>query len=136
VIRRITRHPLYRRGLKLSRFLAAGLPAFLVALVLNYLLVTRWHWAEPLAYALVLVVQVTVNFFMCRCFVFEQTSPNPLWMQFGQFFAGIVGFRLADWAVYTVAVEVLGLYFVAVQIANVVIFSVLKYRFSQKVMEA
>jgi len=39
---------------KVIKFGVAGLPSFLVAIPLNYLLVTRWHMAKPAAYALVL----------------------------------------------------------------------------------
>ena len=122
------------RGLKLFKFLAAGLPSFCVAVPLNWLLVAKAGWYEQLAYALVLLVQVTVNFFMCRWFVFIERNNKHAFLQFGQFLSGILLFRLADWALYSVLVHVCGFYFLAVQVANVLIFAVLKFRFSEKVM--
>jgi hypothetical protein len=44
-------------------------------------------------------------------------------------------FRLADWALYSFVVHVCGFYFLAVQVANVFIFAVLKFKFSEKVLE-
>jgi putative flippase GtrA len=134
-IRRLFAHPLTKFGVKLGSFLAAGLPGFGLALLLNWLLVTRLHWNKSGAYALVLVVQVTLNFFMCRWFVFRDRKHTPLWTQLIQFVSGILFFRAADWALYTLLVSVFGFYFLAVQIANVVIFALLKFQFARKVME-
>ena len=119
----------------MGRFLAAGLPSFLLAVPLNWFLVEHLQWQESIAYALVLVFQVSVNFFMCRWFVFKDRKSTALWVQFYQFTIGILFFRLADWALYTVLVRFAGLYYLAVQVANVFIFAVLKFKFSKKVME-
>jgi putative flippase GtrA len=128
-------HPLAKTGLKLGGFLAAGLPSFILAVPLNWFLVKHAQWHEALAYALVLVVQVTLNFFMSRWLVFKNRKSTLLWVQFSQFMSGILVFRLADWALYTLFVNVFGLYFIGVQIANILIFAVLKFKYSQKVME-
>ena len=122
------------RAIKLVKFLAAGLPSFLVAVPLNWLLVTRWGCPKSPAYALVLLFQVTINFFMCRWFVFEKTSDKSLAAEFGAFVAGIAFFRLADWGVYYLLVNVAGFYYLAVQLVNVVLFSVLKFMYSERVM--
>jgi len=128
-------HPVFKSGIRLGGFLAAGLPSFILAVPLNWVLVKKLCWFEPAAYAVVLVFQVAVNFFMCRRFVFTNRKATPVLMQFIQFLSGILVFRLADWAVYTVLVSVCGFYFLAVQIANIFIFAVLKFKFSKKVME-
>lgn len=119
---------------KLIKFLAAGLPSFILAVPLNYLFVERLHLPKGPVYAVVLVFQVTVNFFMCRWFVFEKKSTTSLWREFATFAAGILLFRLADWAVYYVLVNVFGFYYIAVQLANVVIFSVAKFLFSERTL--
>lgn len=124
-----------KAGLKVGGFLAAGLPSFILAVPLNWFLVDKLLWNTSVAYALVLVFQVTVNFFMCRWFVFKDRKETGLWIQFSQFVTGILLFRLADWGLYTVLVKYIGLYYLAVQVANVFIFAFLKFRFSQKVME-
>jgi putative flippase GtrA len=119
---------------KLIKFLAAGLPSFLVAVPLNWLLVTTWGFPKGPAYALVLSFQVTLNFFMCRWFVFEKTSGKSLLFEFGAFVAGIALFRLADWGLYYLLVSVFGFHYIAVQLLNVVLFSVLKFLYSERVM--
>ena len=119
------------RIVTLCKFMAVGLPAFLLAVPLNYLLVERAHFAKPLAYALVMALQVSINFFMCRAFVFERSDRRSLWVEFGSFFGGIMLFRLADWVVYVFLVNVVGLYYLAVQLVNVAVFALLKFLFSE-----
>lgn len=116
-------------------FLVAGLPAFILAIPLNWVMVDVLNWYEPVAYALVLVVQVVINFFMCRWFVFKNKKEMSVVVQFVQFFGGIVFFRALDWGVYTVLVTQFGFYYLAVQLANVFIFSLLKFSFSKRIME-
>ncbi len=122
------------RFIKLIQFLAAGLPSFLLAVPLNYLLVERLHAPKGPVYAVVLLFQVTVNFFMCRWFVFEKKSATSLWREFAAFTAGILLFRLADWCVYYILVNRFGFYYLAVQLANVVIFSLAKFLFSERAL--
>jgi putative flippase GtrA len=135
VVGAIMSHPISKTGLKLSGFLAAGLPSFAIAVPLNWFLVEKLSLAEPVAYALVLLFQVTLNFFMCRWLVFKDRKQTLMWVQFYQFVAGILFFRIADWALYTIVVHYTAIYYLFVQLANVFIFAVLKFKFSQKVME-
>lgn len=128
-------HRLRDRGAALFRFLLAGLPSFAVAVPLNWLLVARAGLGKPPAYALVLVAQVTVNFFMCRWFVFRNRNDKPLLVQFAQFVSGILAFRVADWCVYSFAVQVLGAHYLLMQLVDVVVFSLLKFAFAERVME-
>lgn len=120
---------------KLIKFLAAGLPSFLLAVPLNYALVAWAHLPKAPVYALVLFAQVTINFFLCRWFVFEKTSDKSLLSEFGAFVAGIAFFRAADWCLYTVLVNVAGWNFIAVQLMNVAVFSVLKFLYSERVLK-
>jgi putative flippase GtrA len=120
---------------KFLGFLAAGLPSFVMAVLLNWGLVEFFTLPKPLAYALVLIVQVVANFFMCRWFVFTTGMHKTIGRQFFEFFSGIMSFRAADWAVYSLTVQFIPHFFLAVQIFNVLLFSVLKYRFSRTVIE-
>jgi len=121
---------------KLLRFLLAGLPSFLFALPLNYLLVEYAQLNKAIAYGIVLLCQVVVNFFVCYWFVFERTSDRPLFQQFWQFVLGIMAFRCGDWAVYSLATRYLPIHYLIIQVTNVVIFSLLKFAFARRVMEA
>ena len=124
-----------KQFIKLIKFLIAGLPAFIIAVPLNYLLVKKLNFYQPIAYAIVLIIQVTINFFMCRWIVFKERKKTSLWLQFIQFFSGIGLFRLLDWGIYVFAVEVLDIYFIAVQLFNICFFAIVKFKFSQIIME-
>lgn len=120
---------------KLIKFLIAGVPAFLVAIPLNYFLVTKAGLSKPVAYAIVLVVQVTINFFACRYYVFDAKPGRSLWQSFGAFLGGILLFRLADWGVYVLLTTRLDFHYLAVQFFNVALFGLLKFQFSKLVFE-
>ncbi len=120
---------------KYIKFLAVGLPAFLLAVPLNYLLVEFAGFDKRLAYALVLCFQVSLNFVMCKLFVFENKVRRSLAAQFAGFFGGIIGFRVLDWLLYVFLVEVVGVYYLLVQIMNVLIFSVAKFLFARILFE-
>lgn len=122
----------FTRTKRYLTFIAVGLPAFLLAVPLNYVLVDLASWPKPLAYALVLVVQVSMNYVMCRLFVFEKTSTERVLVQYLKFMGGILGFRILDWGVFVLAVNCFGLYYLAVQLANVFIFSVGKFLFARR----
>jgi putative flippase GtrA len=122
----------HERGVRLLKFQAAGLPSFLLALPANYWLAERLGLAKPFAYAIVLAGQVTLNFLLCRAFVFEKRREWIL-REFGQFVAGTLAFRAADWLVYVVLVDVCGFYYLAVQLGNVLVFSVPKFVFAERV---
>lgn len=121
------------RLIKLIKFLAAGLPSFVIAVPLNWLFVGTLHMPKPVAYGIVLVFQVSLNFFMCRWFVFEKKSATSLWRDFATFFAGIALFRAADWGVYTLLTH-LGFWYLGVQLFNVFLFSILKFLFSERTL--
>jgi putative flippase GtrA len=120
---------------KFIGFLAVGVPAFALALPLNWFLVEFCAFPKSLAYALVLIVQVTANFFMCRWFVFSVGNHKSPRRQFGEFFSGIIGFRIGDWTLYTLLVSFVPDFYIVIQISNAVLFSILKFAFSRRVIE-
>lgn len=121
---------------QLTKFLAAGLPSFVLAVPLNYVLVDVVSLPKAPAYALVLSAQVTINFFVLRAFVFAAGEDSDLARDFFTFLAGILLFRLADWLVYVLLVERFGAYYLAAQLLNVVVFSVAKFWFAERVLDA
>ena len=116
------------------KFLVAGIPAFLLALGLNYTFVSVFCLPKDAAYAIVLFIQVSINFFMCRIFVFVPREDTSIWRQYFHFLIGIALFRFADWGVYVIVVEIFGVYFMIVQLANTAFFSLLKYFFARSVI--
>lgn len=120
------------RAVRLVKFVAAGLPSFLLAVPANYWLAGRLGLVKPVAYAIVLAGQVTLNFFLNRVFVFEKRGKS-IRHEFVPFVVGLLGFRVADWLVYVLLVEVCGLYYLAVQLGNVLLFMVPKFVFAEGV---
>jgi hypothetical protein len=72
---------------------------------------------------------------MCRWFVFKAGDHKPVYRQFIEFFIGILGFRMLDWALYSLLIQIPNLHYIGVQIFNVLVFAALKYRFSRKIIE-
>lgn len=126
--------PFTQRIGKLIQFLGIGLPAFILAVPANYALVEWAQLPKPWAYALVLVGQVTMNFFMCRWLLFPKKSATKWYIDFAAFFSGILFIRLLDWAFYTLLVQQVGVYYLAAQLLNVVLFSVVKFLFTERVL--
>jgi putative flippase GtrA len=127
--------PLPPTFLKLLRFLAVGIPAFLIAIPLNYFLVEKLFWPKPAAYALVLVVQVTINFFACIFFVFKRDATKSIASQFAIFMTGILAARLLDWALYSILVKTTPIHYLIIQFTNVILFSLAKFTFARRTIE-
>lgn len=117
--------------LSLLRFLAAGLPGFAIAVTLNYLFVAQLELIKALSYAVVLLVQVTVNFFTIIVFVFHRDTSKSMIVQYLTFLSGVLAFRAADWGFYLLLTEAFGVYFLLAQGINVIVFSVAKYSFAR-----
>lgn len=120
---------------KLLRFVIFGIPAFLIAIPLNLLLVEIIEWPKPVAYALVLIVQVTINFFICIHYVFERDTTRHLLSQLTIFMSGILAVRCLDWGLYTLLVRVTPIHYIIIQFFNVIVFSIAKFAFARRTIE-
>ncbi len=124
-----------QRGVVLFKFMASGLPSFLLAFPANIWLVKQAHWNMSLAYALIMAIQVVINFFICRAWVFGRRDKHALWREFSAFFTGIMAFRCGDWALYTVMTWLWPSYFPLFQCSNVAVFGILKFLFSERLFK-
>jgi putative flippase GtrA len=116
----------------LVKFLASGFPALVLAVVLNGVLVEKAKLPIAAAYAIVLVMQTTINFFLCRYWVFNAAGGRKLASSFTLFAAGILVIRFLDWMVYNFLVSQIGLYFLVAQGLNVLVFALVKFEFSRR----
>lgn len=116
------------------KFLAAGLPAFVLAVPANYALVEFLCLPKSLSYALVLCGQISLNYFMCRYLVFRETARFQRLNEFFLFFGGILAIRFFDWFFYVFLVHQIGLYYLAAQFLNVGLFSAIKFLYSRWVL--
>ena len=121
--------------IQLLSFGLAGLPSFLIAIPLNWLLVEYMFMQKPVAYMITLFFQVTANFIMLRIFVIRERTDERVLKTYFRFLYGIAFFRLLDWGLYTLLVKYTEIYYLVVQIGNVVIFSLAKFFYSKKIME-
>ena len=121
--------------LQIVKFGLAGLPAFLVAIPLNWFLVEKVLLQKPVAYLITLLFQVMVNFVFLRLFVFKGETQGNLLKTFFKFLWGIAFFRLLDWGLYTILVQNTHIHYLIIQIGNVIIFSFAKFFYSKKIME-
>lgn len=122
---------------RLILFGLAGLPAFVVALALNYFLVRRAMVPVAVAYALVLLVQTVTNYFTVRLIVFRGGTRRGRERvgEFALFSAGVIGFRILDWALYVAIVALTPLHFLAAQVLNIAVFLVPKFLYSRRVID-
>lgn len=135
---------LMKLGKELFLFLAVGLPAFAIAFPLNFVFVEFLDLHKAIAYAIVLFVQVNINFPLCRKFVFTPSQQKPLYKQYLEFMASVAFFRFFDWLFYTFCVEAIefdiiifgkNCYYLIYQLLNVIIFSIAKFLFCKRAIE-
>jgi putative flippase GtrA len=113
----------------------AGIPAFAAALLTNLFLVDKLHWPKPVAYMLVLCLQMTINFFICRVLVFEPVADAPIFRQYTHFMSGNGAIRFIEWLFYTILVEGFRVHYLTVQIVSIVVFASVKFKFAESLFE-
>ena len=124
------------RALNLIRFQAAGVPAFALAIPLNWALVERGGLAHAPAYLVVLVFQVAFNYVMCRRFVFPAAGDRGFFAEFFPFVSGVMVIRVLDWLTYQLWVGPLGVYYLVAQVMNVPLFAIVKFLFAERLLSA
>ncbi len=120
---------------KVLRFILFGIPAFLIAIPLNWFLVEKLLWHKTTAYAIVLMVQVTINFYVCIRFVFKRDISKSISSQFLLFMSGILAARVLDWGLYSILVKTTPIHYIAIQFFNVILFSIAKFTFARRTIE-
>ncbi|MBV9267341.1 MAG: GtrA family protein [Acidobacteriaceae bacterium] len=116
----------FREVARFVRFGLSGFPGFLVAIGSNVLLIERFHWPKPAAYLLVVWLQMTAGFVMCRIFVFSEFE-TPILTAYIQFALSMAAIRIADWTLYTCAVEILRIPYLVAQISTSGLFLGIKF---------
>ena len=120
-----------RQTVTFLRFGLSGLPGFALAIAANVLLIEVFHWPKPVAYLLVIWLQMTMGFVMCRYLVFPEASHHSLVNAYLQFALSMGLIRIADWSLYTSLVEFAKIPYVIAQISTTLIFIGIKF-FSAK----
>lgn len=120
---------------ELFQFFLAGLPSFVLAVPLNWLLVEVAAIPKPISYLVCLFFQVTMNYVLLRKFVFTNGKHEKFVPQYLKFLSGISFFRFLDWALYSFLVSYTSIYYLFVQIGNVFLFSMFKFVFTKLLMD-
>ncbi len=100
--------------------------SFLTKMLLTILLVELLHFEEFLAYAIALVVGSIQNFFILMYWVYR-TAEGSKWRQFVKFVQSIAGFQVAEWLLFLLLEEVLGMRYKRAMVLTMTASVVLKY---------
>ncbi|RME67852.1 MAG: hypothetical protein D6781_12310 [Verrucomicrobia bacterium] len=133
-----TRHPWLKQWRRFTpalrkflEFMLIGIPAFALAVPLNWFFVEHLTFPKALSYALVQVLQMTMNFVLARRFVFNITDSRSFIRQYFSFMAGNATIRFFDWLLYSLIVSIRPDVYLFVQLTNVFIFSIVKFLFAR-----
>lgn len=114
------------------KYMLSGVPAFLIAVLLNWILVEHIKLPVLLAYLLVLAVQVNINYLICHYVVFNKKE-RPNLRGIGQFSIFVLVFQGLTWLAYAVMVKWVGIYYLLAQLINIAFFSVFKFIWASKI---
>ena len=113
------------------KFLIAGAPSALLAIPLNIILVEIGQLNKPISYSIVIFFQILMNFCFLKKYVFKNKKNELIIISFLKFFFGILIFRTFDWFVY---IKITGVYpdiYIIIQVINITIFSMIKFKYSK-----
>jgi putative flippase GtrA len=127
VLQAIQQHPKATAFRMFLKFLIAGVPGLVLAFSANIFFVEILRWPKPVAYAIVVWLQLTVGFVLCRFFVFTYGQEVPFLKAYVDFSLRIGLIRLADWSLYTALVELVHVPYLAAQVINLAIFPAVKF---------
>jgi putative flippase GtrA len=108
------------------KFAGLGLFVFVWGILFNILQVELFQIDKQKAYALVVVTQILLGFFLNRYLVFNGRHKKVIGVLLG-YLAVLTLFRAADWLLYFVAIQWLSLPYVLAQIINNIIIFLAKY---------
>ena len=91
---------------KFLLFLIVGLPSYILGIGLNYYLVEFLKINLYFSYAIILIIQIIINFYLNLKFVFYENNKESK-KKFLKFFIVIINFRIIDWIVYYIFVDCL-----------------------------
>lgn len=117
------------------KFMMSGGPAFFLAMILNFLLVEYLHILVPVAYCAILIFQLFLNFVIIKLFVFNSGGKLFDLKEMFTFFSGVLGFRALDLVLYTFLTAYIGVYFMYAQVGNMVLFSIARFLFAEKIID-
>ena len=119
---------------KYIQFLIAGIPSASLAIPLNILLVEVGKINKPFSYAIVIFLQILLNFCFINKYVFKNKKNKIIILSFLKFFFGILIFRILDWYIYIQLLSLFPNIYVIIQLVNIAIFSMLKFKYTKFIL--
>ncbi len=114
---------LSKTQIKFIKFTLFGGVVFIWGILFNLLAVDVLHVDKKIAYLFVVSSQVLICFFLNRYVIFENSERN-IFQTFSGYLAALAVFRMADWTLYVIQINWLGLpYLLAQTLSNILIFA-------------
>ena len=116
---------------KYIQFLIAGIPSASLAIPLNILLVEVGKINKPFSYAIVIFLQILLNFCFINKYVFKNKKNKIIILSFLKFFFGILIFRILYWYIYIQLLSLFPNIYIIIQVVNIAIFSIIKFKYTK-----
>ena len=116
-------------------FLSVGIPSYIIALLLNLILVEHLNISIVISYIPVLFLQVIINFVLNLKFVFKENRSKNFYIKMKNFMLLILLVRLLDWVFFVILTQYLIVWYIFAQLINVAIFSFIKFLVSIRIFE-
>ncbi len=117
---------------RIYKFLHSSLVAFITNLVVLTTCVELLNFPEPLAYALAVFSATSASFLVCRYFVFKHSEREKFFKQYWKFVSSSMVFRIVEFSVFTICVELLNFYYFYVFLVVQTITTIIKFFFYKK----
>lgn len=116
-------------------FLSVGIPSYIIALLLNLILVEHLNISIVISYIPVLFLQVIINFVLNLKFVFKENRSKNFYIKMKNFMLLILLVRLFDWVFFVILTQYFIVWYIFAQLINVAIFSFIKFLVSIRIFE-
>ena len=116
-------------------FLLVGIPSYIIALLLNLILVEHLNISIVISYIPVLFLQVIINFILNLKFVFKGNRSKNFYIKMKNFMLLILLVRLFDWVFFVILTQYFIVWYIFAQLINVAIFSFVKFLVSIRIFE-
>ena len=117
------------------KFLLAGAPSAFLAIPLNVFLVEFGQLNKSISYLIVITFQILINFCFLKKYVFKNKKNELFIISFLKFYIGILIFRILDWFVYIKIISIFPNIYIIIQVLNIAIFSMLKFKYSKLMLD-
>ena len=125
-------NPEFKKYIKFSIFL---LPSISLAIFLNVFFVEVLEINKSISYSLVSFIQILINFCLIEKYIFKTKKNNSKVISFLKYLSGIIIIRTLDWVIYINLLKFFFDFYIAIQILNTAILSMIKFKYLKYTMK-